>query len=148
MTDKKTNAPQVEPGVAALVMLLRFQGVAADPKQIRHQFGEKPIGVPEMLRCAKQFGLKARCLTSRWERLPNTPLPGIAVLRDGGFLLVGKPGDDKIIVQAPNTPQPRLMTREEFEIRLGWPDCLDGQAREFDRSRAAVRSQLVFGSDP
>ena len=68
-----------------------------------------------MLRCAKQFGLRARCLTSRWERLANTPLPGIAALRDGGFLLIGKPGGDKIIVQAPNTPQPRLMTREEFE---------------------------------
>lgn len=36
MTDDKANAPQVEPGLAALVMLLRFQGIAADPKQIRH----------------------------------------------------------------------------------------------------------------
>ena len=104
-----------DPGLTALVMLLRFQGVGVDPEQIRHQFGATPIGVPEMLRCTKGFGLKARCLTTKWERLANTPLPGIAVLRDGGFLLLGKAADDKIIVQAPGSPRPTLMTRTEFE---------------------------------
>jgi hypothetical protein len=32
-----------DPGLAALVMLLRFQGVGADPEQIGHQFGGIPI---------------------------------------------------------------------------------------------------------
>jgi len=32
-----------DPGLAALVMLLRFQGVGIDPEQIRHQFGGIPI---------------------------------------------------------------------------------------------------------
>ena len=102
-------------GLGALVMLLRFQGIGIDPKQIRHQFAATPIGVPEMLRCAKAIGLKARVLTTKWERLANTPLPGIATLRDGSFLLVGKASEDKIIVQAPYTPRPSLMTRAEFE---------------------------------
>ena len=71
-------------------MLLRFQGVAADPEQIKHQFGATPIGIPEMLRCAKQFGLKARLSTDHMGAACQTPLPGIAALRDGGFLLLGK----------------------------------------------------------
>src|SRR5215469_9340102 len=104
-----------DPGLAALVMLLRFQGLGIDPEQIRHQFGGIPIGVPEMLRCARGFGLKARSLTTKWERLAGMPLPGIAALRDGSFLLLGKAGDDKIIVQAPLSPRPTLMTRAEFE---------------------------------
>jgi ATP-binding cassette, subfamily B, bacterial HlyB/CyaB len=104
-----------DPGLAALVMLLRFQGLGVELEQIRHQFGATPIGIPEMLRCAKGFGLKARCLTTKWARLANTPLPGIAVLRDGGFLILGKAGDDKIIVQAPNSPRPTMMTRPELE---------------------------------
>jgi hypothetical protein len=49
-----------DPGLAALVMLLRLQGIGVDPEQIRHQFGTTPIGVPEMLRYAKGFGFKAR----------------------------------------------------------------------------------------
>jgi ABC-type bacteriocin/lantibiotic exporter with double-glycine peptidase domain len=53
-----------------------------------------------MLRCAKELGLKARSYKTSWARLGSTPLPGIAVLRDGGFLFLGKVGDDKAIVQA------------------------------------------------
>jgi ATP-binding cassette, subfamily B, bacterial HlyB/CyaB len=102
-------------GLAALVMLLRFQGLSVDPGQIRHQLGTDTIGVPEMLRCANQLGLKARESRTRWDRLPRTPLPGIAVLRDGGFLLLGRASEDKILVQAPDQPRPQLMTRAELE---------------------------------
>jgi subfamily B ATP-binding cassette protein HlyB/CyaB len=109
------GARSTDPGLGVLVMLLRFQGVAADPEQIKHQFGAAPIGIPEMLRCAKQFGLKARTSTIKWERLATTPLPGIAALRDGGFLLLGKADDDKIMVQSPLSPRPTMMTRAEFE---------------------------------
>ena len=83
-----------DPGLITLVMLLRFHGVGVDSEQIRHQFAGAPIGVPEMIRCAKDFGLKARSLTTSWARLAKTPLPGIAVLRDGSFLLLGKSGEE------------------------------------------------------
>jgi subfamily B ATP-binding cassette protein HlyB/CyaB len=102
-------------GLAALVMLLRFHGLGIDPAQIRHQLGTDAIGVPEMLRCAQQLGLKARESRTRWDRLARTPLPGIAVLRDGGFLLLGKAGEDKILVQEPTSPRPKLMTQAELE---------------------------------
>jgi subfamily B ATP-binding cassette protein HlyB/CyaB len=102
-------------GLAALVMLLRFQGLSVDPAQIRHQFGTDAIGVPEMLRCARQLGLKASESRTRWDRLARTPLPAIAALRDGGFLLLGKASEDKILVQAPDSQRPTLMTRAELE---------------------------------
>jgi len=102
-------------GLTALVVLLRFQGLSVDPAQIRHQLGTDTIGVSEMLRCATQLGLKARQSKTRWDRLPRTPLPGIAPLRDGGFLLLGKASEDKILVQAPGSPRPQLLTRAELE---------------------------------
>jgi subfamily B ATP-binding cassette protein HlyB/CyaB len=102
-------------GLAALVMLLRFQGLSVDPAQIRHQFGTDAISVPEMLRCARQLGLKASESRTRWDRLARTPLPAIAALRDGGFLLLGKASEDKILVQAPDSQRPTLMTRAELE---------------------------------
>jgi ATP-binding cassette, subfamily B, bacterial HlyB/CyaB len=101
-------------GLAALVLLLRFHGIGADPAQIRHRFGER-FGVSEMLRCAKEFGLKARGYQSNWHRLVKTPLPGIAALRDGSFLLLGKASEDQVLVQNPLSPQPALMSRAEFE---------------------------------
>src|SRR5215813_5954966 len=114
MTDQTTGNLD-QRGLSALVMLLRFQGLSIDPGQVRHQLGTDRIGVPEMLRCASQLGLRARESRTRWDRLARTPLPGIAVLRDGGFLLLGKAGEDKILVQAPDSPRPQLMTRAELE---------------------------------
>ena len=70
-TDKPAPA---ESGLAALVLLLRFHNIGADSEQIRHRFGND-IGVSEMLRCAKEFGLKARTYQSSWQRLIKTPLP-------------------------------------------------------------------------
>jgi len=104
-----------DPGLAALVMLLRFHGLGTDPEQIRHRFGRGTIGIPEMLRCAKELGLKAHSRLTTWERLVSTPMPAIVALRDGGFLLLGKVGDGKALVQSPLAPRPTMMTRAEFE---------------------------------
>src|SRR6202047_817175 len=104
-----------EPGLIALLMLLRFHGVGADPAQIRHQCGSAAIGVADMIRCAKECGLKARELKTSWARLVTTPLPAIAALKDGGFLLLGKLGDDKVVGQSPNSTRPELMTKDELE---------------------------------
>jgi subfamily B ATP-binding cassette protein HlyB/CyaB len=96
-------------------MMLRFQGLGVNPEQIRHQFGGASIGLPEMLRCAKAFGLKARVSATNWSRLAGTPMPALAALRDGGFLLLGKAGEDKVIALEPGRPQPIMMAQAEFE---------------------------------
>ena len=111
--ENENGAP--DQGLAALVALLRFHGLGADPEQIRHSFGAKAIGVAEMLRCAKELGIKARAARTRWDRLGKTPLPAIAALKDGGFLILGKVADDKIVVQSPALPGPTLMSRDELE---------------------------------
>jgi subfamily B ATP-binding cassette protein HlyB/CyaB len=104
-----------DPGISVLVALLHFHGIGADAEQLRHRFGTNAIGVPEILRCARDLGLKARAYRSKWDRLATTPLPGIAVLRDGSFLLLGKAGEDKVIVQFPAESRPRMMTQAELE---------------------------------
>jgi ATP-binding cassette, subfamily B, bacterial HlyB/CyaB len=111
-TDTAANADR---GLSALVTMLRFHGIGADPEQLRHRLGHRRVGVAEMLRCARELGLKARSCRTGWARLATTPMPGIAVLRDGGFIVLAKVGDDKAIVQTPQSPHPRLMTRAELE---------------------------------
>jgi subfamily B ATP-binding cassette protein HlyB/CyaB len=118
--DLLVEAAAQDPGAAesallALVILLRCHGVGAEPEQLRHRIGSSRIGVTEMLRCAKDMNLKARAVSTSWERLAATPLPGIAVLRDGGFLVVGRAAPDMVLVQRPAEPQPETMTREQFE---------------------------------
>jgi subfamily B ATP-binding cassette protein HlyB/CyaB len=110
---EKASPP--DPGLYVLVTILRLNGLGADPEQIRHRFGGAAIGVAEMLRCAKEFGLKVRARKIGWGRLETTPMPAIAVLRDGGFLLLCKAGDGKVMVQQPYARLPAVMTRAELE---------------------------------
>src|SRR5262245_42410561 len=130
------SARPVDPGLEALVTLLHFQGVAADPGQIRHRLGTDKIGVTEMLRCAKDLGLKARAYRTDWSRLARTPLPAIAALRDGGFLVVAKAAEDKVLVQSRLTPRPALTTRDELvEVWAGRPSRLTRRAGLSDITR-------------
>jgi subfamily B ATP-binding cassette protein HlyB/CyaB len=55
------EAVQRDAGLQCLALLLRFHQIAVDPAQIAHQFAGMPMGIPEMLRCAKQLKL-TRCL--------------------------------------------------------------------------------------
>ena len=114
MSTESNSAKPADPGLESLVTLLHFQGVAADREQIRHRLGTKKVGAPEMLRCAKDLGLKARSFRTDWSRLAKTPLPAIAALRDGGFMIIAKAGEDKVLVQYPHTARPVLMTQSEL----------------------------------
>jgi ATP-binding cassette, subfamily B, bacterial HlyB/CyaB len=110
---------QEETGLFALVLLLRLHGVAAEEEQLCHRLGTRQVGVTEMLRCAKEFGLKARTINANWARLAHTPLPAIAALNDGGFLLLGKVVGGEVLVQRPSEPRPLKLTRAEFEALWG-----------------------------
>ena len=113
MSNETNSTRPADQGLEALVTLLHLQGVAADAGQIAHRLGTDKIGAPEMLRCAKDLGLKARACRTDWSRLSSTPLPAIAALRDGGFLVVAKAAEGKVLVQAPAS-RPALMTRDEL----------------------------------
>ncbi|MGA7806719.1 cysteine peptidase family C39 domain-containing protein, partial [Bradyrhizobium sp.] len=131
-----------DPGLMALVMLLRLQGVGADPAQIRHQCGTATIGTTDMIRCAREFGLRARELKTSWARLATTPLPAIAALRDGSFLLLGKVGGDKVVVQTAKTPRPELMTKTDFEAI--WDGRLVLMTRRANLRELARRFDLTW----
>ncbi|MGF6313249.1 subfamily B ATP-binding cassette protein HlyB/CyaB [Bradyrhizobium sp. i1.8.4] len=144
-TDTEPTAASVdsedvdESGLIALAILLRCHGVAADPGQIRHRMGAARLGVTEILRCAKDFGLKAKVQRTSWNRLAVTPLPGIALLRDGSFLILGKVIDDKLLVQRPLSPRPEAITQAQLEaiwdggiILMARRASLTDLARRFD----------------
>ena len=131
-----------ESALLALVILLRCHGVGAEPEQIRHRIGSARIGVAEMLRSAKEMDLKARALSTRWERLATTPLPGIAMLRDGGFLILGRAAPDKVLVQRPMEQRPETMTREEFEAI--WSGGLILMARRAGLTDLARRFDITW----
>src|SRR5450432_3098624 len=143
MSTPSDDANVPDPGLAALVMLLRFNEIGADRDQISHRFGAGgAFGITEMLRCAKAFGLKARLVTTDWPRLAKTPLPAVASLRSGGFLILGKLAGDQLLVQHPLSPRPALMSRGELEAE--WDGRLVLMVRRAAISDLARRFDLSW----
>jgi ATP-binding cassette, subfamily B, bacterial HlyB/CyaB len=101
-------------GLACLALLLRFHNVAVDPGQIAHRFGGARIRVDEMLRCSKELKLKARTVSADWAALARLPLPAIAELADGSFVIVGRITAEGAVIQDPVAGRPRLVPRDAF----------------------------------
>jgi subfamily B ATP-binding cassette protein HlyB/CyaB len=107
--------PTLDTGLIALTMLARFHGVAAEPAQLAHEFGEgQPFGVAQILLAAKQLGLKAKPVKTSFERLLTTPLPAMAVAGDGRFFILAKVEDDAVLIHDPAAARPQTLTRAEL----------------------------------
>jgi subfamily B ATP-binding cassette protein HlyB/CyaB len=129
-------------GLACLVLLLRFNGVAVEPEQISHRLGGAVVDTSEILRCARAFGLKARIVSKEWSRLAATSLPAIAQRTDGTFLILGRIVDDKALVQDPVSGRPQLIERAAFEAQ--WSGQLVVMARRASLAELARRFDITW----
>ncbi len=111
------STQSVDTGLACLVLLARFFGIAADAGQLRHQFLDSggKFGETELLIAAKHLDLKAGVHASSWERLPATPLPALAQYKDGRYVVLGRVDSGRVLIQDPLEPAPQTLPREVFE---------------------------------
>ena len=112
------SAPLVaDAGAGALAFALQMLGLPADPAEITHQSGKRALDETDLLRAARRFAVKARAHASRFEHLATTPLPALAALKDGGWLVLGRVGEDKVLVLDPRSARPELLVRADFTER-------------------------------
>jgi subfamily B ATP-binding cassette protein HlyB/CyaB len=71
----------------------------------------------DLLRAARRFPVKVRAHNSRLDRLKKTPLPALAALKDGGWLVLGRVGDDAVMALDPRKARPELLPRADFAER-------------------------------
>lgn len=137
-TEKPTDT-----GLECLIMLARYHQVAADPDQIRHQFGSSNdlFNDEGLIRTARYLKLKAKLSQSCWEGLANTPLPAIGKHCDGHYFIIAKQADDKILVQDPLEKRPLSLPKNVFEkcwsgevILISKRALLPGVTGQFDFS--------------
>ena len=114
------NIQTEDAGLLALWLFLRLQGVHAALDQIRERCGTTTIDIRTMLRCAGQFGVTVGSRTTHWKHLVGMRLPGIAALRDGGFLLLGRVDDSGALVLYPNSLF-FFKQKTAYDVGLGIP---------------------------
>ncbi|CCD84726.1 Toxin secretion ABC transporter (ATP-binding and membrane protein); hlyB-like protein [Bradyrhizobium sp. ORS 285] len=136
------DAGQRDTGLDCLTLLLRFHQVAVDPAQIAHQLAGEPVGVTQMLRCAKQLKLKARAVRENWDGLAKLPLPAIAARSDGSFVILGQVTADAALVQDPLINRPQSLKRAEFEAN--WTGMVVLMARRASLTDLARRFDVTW----
>jgi subfamily B ATP-binding cassette protein HlyB/CyaB len=111
------SGPGLDLGLYCLVTIARFHGINADPEQIKHALaiGPEGMGELEILRAARELGLKAKAVCVQLERLTKLALPAIAGLQTGGYIILAKIDRDKFLVLYPGTNAPQVVSEEEFK---------------------------------
>lgn len=69
------NTPNIDTGLACLIMLARFHHLAADPEQVLHDaalHGER-FNTHALLLAAKRLNLKAKALGTQFDKLAKIP---------------------------------------------------------------------------
>lgn len=112
-------------------LLFRFHGKAFDKANAARLLlnGEEP-SADEVVRIIRRQGLKAKIIPSSPERLPLVHLPALARGKVGGYFILAKAVDGKVLIQRPNQSPKSLSFSELAEIwdkNLGPVDKVDSQ---------------------
>ncbi len=100
----KGPPPPPDP-LPALCLIARLHQVAAEPATLRHTLGKAPseaFDASDLLQAAQHLGLKAKRNTTRIERLPLTPLPALARLNDGRWVVLAQCDGQRVLFQDPS----------------------------------------------
>ena len=106
----------VDTGLSCLVGLALLHERAANAEQIRHRAGKgnAPFTARDIVLAARSLDLKSRLTKTSWSRLVSTPLPAIAELTDGRFVVLAKAAEDKVLIQDPREQRVSIQPKETF----------------------------------
>jgi subfamily B ATP-binding cassette protein HlyB/CyaB len=115
----QTNATEMrrDTGLECLVMIARLHGLAAEISRLHHEFSisGQSLDASSLVRAARYLGLKAKRLSSTWQRLSRTPMPVIARHRKGHFFVIARLAEDRVLVKDPLQPDMQTISREQLE---------------------------------
>ena len=133
----------IDQGAWALALTLQVLGLAADPVQIFHDAGSAEALVQsDLLRAARKFPVKAKAVRSSIARLSKTPLPALAVMHDGTFVVIGKVAAEGVLCQSMLDERPVIRNWLDFEQQ--WSGALILIARRSHITDLAHRFDLMW----
>ncbi|OTA19783.1 hemolysin secretion protein HlyB [Xenorhabdus beddingii] len=118
-TESSHSSPELDTGLICLAMLARFHNIALSVEQLSHEFSTTNQGVslPELLLAARKSGLKAKAVRTTLTRLEHTPLPAIAIDRNGKFFILAKVDQEQALIQDPHSARAEVVSFEGLEQR-------------------------------
>ena len=106
-----TATPTLLHALQALALVARLHHVAREPSTLAHQLGKAPhapLAIDDLLLVAKQLGLRAKRTAVSHERLLLTPLPALALMKDGSIAVLAQCDRQRVLLQRfTNGAEPR-----------------------------------------
>ena len=106
-------------GLAALVFIARFHGIATDASQLRHSAAVRSEAFSEadLVLSARSIGLKARAVPLQPDRISKTPFPALVMdLTGRHFILAGSDGNTALLLE-PGMRTPAVCPAREVAER-------------------------------
>lgn len=116
--DTSAQAAARDSAVESVVILLSFFRLPANAAQLHRELAGDAVDAAQLVRLLRRLGLKSKQVRVLPERLEKTPLPAIAVMRDGTFMLLGKIAEGLAVVQDSRSGQVLALPLAEFEAKF------------------------------
>jgi len=129
---------QLDAGLALLLLIAHFHGVAAEPAQLRHNAAlqGKAFSEDDLVLAARSLELRARAVPFEAKRLDRLPLPALAMDRDGRHFILAGIKDETALVQEASGGGATVLPLEEILKRS------NGRVILFT-SRAAIAGEMA-----
>ncbi len=133
----------IDTGLHCLLLISQYFRIATDADEILHDLGktEGKLSSDEVLLAAKRLDFKTRRARFKLNRLSKAPVPVIAEMSDGTFVILHEVHKDKIIINDPRSTKLIELTPADFEkqwsghlILLTTRANVTGAMRRFDLS--------------
>lgn len=107
---------KIDTGLICLVMIAKINNIVADPEQIRHTFaiGSDGMNTIDIVRAAKELGLKAKAVCVKFDRIKKLRLPAIAEIKNQGYIILAKVEDEQILILNPFENKPKIIKKDDF----------------------------------
>jgi ATP-binding cassette, subfamily B, bacterial HlyB/CyaB len=115
---EEPSAGLTDLGLICLLLVARFYDLPADGAQLQHLYAQsgQPLSEADLLRAATHIGLHAGVAQATWDQLIGLPVPAMARLVDGQYLVVAKIHEEQVLVQHADETRPLVLSRHRFEM--------------------------------
>jgi subfamily B ATP-binding cassette protein HlyB/CyaB len=108
---------RLDTALICLVTIAKMFGIPADEAQLRRAYVVSSVGMDTitMQRAAKELGLKSRLVKIKPEKIMDMPLPAVAILKNGNYIVIVRLDNEKVRIIDPYRPQPFILPLESFK---------------------------------
>mgnify|MGYP003585463622 FL=1 len=133
---------QAKIAIACLKIITDSLGITFNEEEQYVKHSGVNSNAEKILKIAKELKLKAKKEVLEYYELEGLPVPALAIMKDGSFLVLGKNNDKVVLIFRPEVGKPETIAKETFVE--GWSGEVVIIKRPFSIKSASQRFNLYW----